>query len=268
MKVYYCPLIGNSMNILAIIQARVGSTRLPGKVILKVGKKTIIEHVYSRVKKAKLINDIFVATSINIENLPLIKICSDNNIRIFIGSENDVLDRFYQLTKLIRPNHIVRITADCPMIDPEIIDLVIKEHLKSNADYSSNAINQSFPDGLDVEVFKFETLQKTWKEAKLKSEREHVTAFIYNNKNIFKIHSIDSNINYGNYRWTVDNKEDLIFFQTIYENLNKKNPFFGFQTILDFIEKNPSVKYINKDINRNEGYKKSLDNDEFVEFKE
>jgi len=256
------------MKILAIIQARVGSTRLPGKVLIKVGEKPIIEHVYNRVSKASLIDEIFIATSINKENLPLVKYCSENNIRVFIGSENDVLDRFYQLAKLLNPNHIVRITADCPMIDHEVIDMVIKKHLDTKADYTSNALNQTYPDGLDVEIFKFEVLQKAWEEARLESEREHVTSFIYKNKSFFTIQSIDSRINYGNYRLTVDNPEDLKLFQTLYKNLYIKDPCFGLQSILDFIKDNPFVTEINKNILRNEGYTKSLANDKQIDLTE
>ena len=166
------------MNVLAIIQARMGSTRLPGKVLLSLEGKTVIEHVVERVKCAKLVDEVIVATSININNLPLIRVCAEKNIRVFCGSEEDVLDRFFQLAKLLVPAHIVRITADCPVIDPAIIDKIIATHFLENADYTSNTIDETYPDGLVIEIFTYKSLTQAWNEASLSSEREHVTPYI------------------------------------------------------------------------------------------
>src|SRR3989338_5710420 len=153
------------MNIVAIIQARVASTRLPGKMLLKFEGKTVLEHVVQRVALSKLVNNIVVATTINHEDKEIKKICSRIGVKCYCGSQDDVLDRYYQAAKLSKAEHIVRITADCPLIDPKIIDQAIGLHLAEKADYTSNNIKERFPDGLDVEVFKFESLAKAWKKA-------------------------------------------------------------------------------------------------------
>ena len=247
--------------ILAIIQERMGSTRLPNKVMKYLVDKTVLEHVVARVNKSQYINEIFVATTIDKNNLPLIQICSSRNIRIFCGSEEDVLDRYYQLAKLICPDHIVRITSDCPVIDPEIIDLIIQKHIKSNCDYTSNTLEASYPDGLDTEVFSFSALQKAWQEANLLSEREHVTPYIKNHPEIFSHNSILSKINYANKRWTLDTTQDFEFLKSIYENLYYTNNFFGMNDILYLINNQPSLEKINANIIRNEGYFKSVEKD-------
>ena len=189
--------------------------------------KTVLEHVVSRVRTSRYIDEVFVATTIDKNNLPLVQLCSSQNIRVFCGSEDDVLDRFYQLAKLIHPDHIVRITSDCPVIDPEIIDLIIENHLRSNSDYTSNTILDSFPDGLDTEIFSFSALEKAWFEAKLSSEREHVTPYIKKHPDLFAIKSIVSEINYANKRWTLDTDSDFRFLTVLFSNLYNSNPFSG-----------------------------------------
>lgn len=249
------------INNLAIIQARSNSTRLPKKVLMKLQDKTVLEHVINRVKESHLIDDIVVATTLNNDDIEIVKICSKNNIKVYCGSEDDVLDRFYQIAKILKPTNVIRITADCPVIDPKIIDMVIESHLSNSIDYTSNTIVPTFPDGLDIEVFKFYALEKAFFNATLLSEREHVTPYIRNNKDIFTDLNVKNKINYSNKRWTLDNKEDFEFLSIIYENLYHKNNLFGFSEILDFLEKNPEIEKINSSIERNEGYKKSLLND-------
>lgn len=251
------------MNVLAIVQARMGSSRLPGKVLLKIIDKTVIEHVVARVLQSRLIDEVVVATSIERNNLPLVKICSDNNIRVFCGSENDVLDRFYQLAKLLQPNHIVRITADCPLIDPDIIDKVIQKHLDDGNDYTSNTNPPTFPDGLDVEVFTFSALENAWEEANLQSEREHVTPYIYKNY-FFKIGSFSSVVNYSNLRWTLDEERDFKLISLIYKELYTNEKLFTYNETLNFIKSNPKLQEINSEINRNEGFVKSVKNDKIA----
>jgi len=251
--------------IIAIIQARVGSTRLPNKVMKYLEDKTVIEHVISRVSKSRHIDEVFVATTIDENNLPLVQLCSSQNVRIFCGSEEDVLDRFYQLAKLIRPNHIVRVTADCPVIDPEIIDLIIENHLGLNSDYTSNTIVDSYPDGLDTEIFSFSSLERSWKEANLLSEREHVTPYIKKHPEIFSLNSIVSGINYADKRWTLDTESDYEFLKSIFKILFEKNQFFGMNEILQLLETQPSLEKINSNNIRNEGYLKALKNDKIIE---
>lgn len=252
-------MIGVNVDCLAIIQARMGSTRLPGKILKDLAGKPVLQHVYDRVKKARLINEIIVATTIGISDLPVVKYCSSQGVRVFAGSEDDVLDRFYQIAKLLQPKTIVRITADCPVIDPEIIDQVIDLHKKSDADYTSNCMSETFPDGLDVEIVKYSALEKAWNNAKLVSEREHVTPYIKSAENGFKIEEIKSEINYHSKRWTLDNEEDYLFLQKVLNHF--KEEYFGMNQLLEFLESNSELEEINSDITRNEGYQKSIKED-------
>lgn len=251
-------------KILAIIQARVGSTRLPGKVLNMIEGKMVLEHVIDRVQAAKLVNEVIVATTINKEDLAIVKLCAELGIRVFCGSENDVLDRFYQAAMLYDANHIVRITADCPLMDPEIIDQVIDRHLAEHADYTSNILQETYPDGEDVEVMTFAALKKAWLEAKLTSEREHVTPYIRKNLFLFKLDSVVNAENLSNKRWTLDNKEDYEFIKGIYADLYKNKKIFHMKDILAFIAKNKHLEKINHHITRNEGMLKSIREDKNI----
>ena len=166
------------MKYLAIIQARMNSTRLPGKVNFKINRIPILEHVINRVSRSKLIDEIVVATSLRKDNLPIINLCSNIGVLVYAGSEEDVLDRYYQVASILSAENIVRITADCPLHDPIVIDKIIQQHVESSADYTSNVMPATYPDGLDVEVLKINTLKVAWEKAKLKSDREHVTPYI------------------------------------------------------------------------------------------
>lgn len=253
------------MKVLAIIQARVNSTRLPGKVLMKIDDKTMLEHVIDRVMGAKLVDDVVVATTLNKSDIPIVKICADKNVRVFCGSEEDVLDRFYQAAKIIEAENILRITADCPIIDPVNIDEVIKKHLESGADYTGNTVGkETYPDGQDAEIFNFESLKKSWKKAILTSEREHVTQYIKKNDTIFNIAAVMSKVDLSDHRWTVDDKEDLEFIRAINKNLYGKNKLFGMRDVLELIAKDPGLSKINYHIERNEGLKKSLNNDKNI----
>ena len=248
-----------NINVLAIIQARVGSTRLPNKVLMPLGDKTVIEQVIERVSRSKYIDEIVVATSIEKNNLLLIKLCSEKNIRVFAGSEEDVLDRFYQVAKLIKPKHIVRITADCPLHDPYIIDSVINKHIKIKVDYTSNTDPPTYPDGLDVEVFTFGSLKIAWENAKLLSQREHVTPYIRESERFSKFNVRNDN-DLSELRWTLDEQRDYDMIKQVYDNFPASS-FFSFEEILELIESKPELAKINSDIIRNEGYIKSLNND-------
>lgn len=252
------------MNIVAIIQARTGSTRLPEKVLLDLEGKTVLEHVVERVSASKNIHDVVVATTINKEDLEIVKICSNLGISVYCGSEEDVLDRYYQVARLFKVDHIVRITSDCPMIDPKIIDDVINLHLQENADYTTNTLNETYPDGQDVEVITFDALKKAWKNADLASEREHVAPYIRFKPHIFKHSSLDYKQNLSQKRWTLDNREDYELINKIYKNLYHINNLFGMEEILAFLHENPDIEKINEHINRNEGYLKSLKEDKNV----
>ncbi|HEY9206265.1 MAG TPA: glycosyltransferase family protein [Candidatus Methanoperedens sp.] len=255
------------MRIIAIIQARLGSTRLPGKVLLDLQGKTVLEHVIDRVRASKFINNIVVATTILKKDLRIVNICSSNGISVYCGSENDVLDRYYQAAKLFNADNIVRITSDCPLIDPLVIDEVIKLHLQENADYTSNTIKETYPDGQDTEIFTFEALKEAWKNANLISEREHVTPYIRKNQ-AFKCVNLESKIILSHKRWTLDNPEDYDFIKIIYKNIYNKKHIFNMDEILEFINNNPEIERINQSITRNEGYLKSLKEDKIVKLED
>jgi spore coat polysaccharide biosynthesis protein SpsF len=253
------------MSITAIIQARVSSTRLPGKVLLQLEGKSVLEHVVNRIKACTSVSDIYVATSINADDDAIVKICKEMNINIYRGSLEDVLDRYYQAANLTQAKHIIRITADCPMIDPTIVEQVIKSHLDEKADYTSNIISETFPDGEDVEIFTVDTLVDAWENAKLTSEREHVTLYIRNHPEKFKLNSVSNNINLGKKRWTIDNPEDYEFLKVIFANLYHHNNCFGMTEILTFLKRNPDIESINAGVKRNEGLAKSLRQDKIID---
>ncbi len=247
---------------LALIQARMGSTRLPGKVLKKLAGTPVIDHVISRVRASKQVGQVIVVTSIDKSNLPLIHHVSGNNTGVFIGSENDVLDRFWQATRLTDAEHIVRITADCPALDPTVADAVIEKHLRDGNDYTTNTNPPTWPDGLDVEVIRRSALEAAWHEAKAKSDREHVTPFIRNNHERFHTGNYAAQTDLSHHRWTIDQAEDFRFLQTVFDYLYPSNPLFGYQDVLTLLEKHPELATANANISRNEGYTKSLKEDE------
>lgn len=249
------------MKYLALIQARCGSTRLPNKVMADLSGKAELQWVIERVKRSKLVDEVMVITSIEKNNLPLIRLCTDLETRIFVGSENDVLDRYYQAAKLLHPEYIIRITADCPLFDWRYLDMAI-EQMGENVDYLG-AMTDSFPDGLDIEIMKYEALEESWKEANLQSEREHVTQFIRKRPERYNIKNLECPIDgIGDKRWTLDEDRDYAMIKRIYEHfLTKGKEDFLTEEILAFLEEHPEVEALNSGIERNEGLKKSLQND-------
>jgi len=250
-------------NVLAIIQARYGSTRLPGKVLLNVLGKSILEYVIERVKKAKNIKDVIVATTTSKKDLQIVNLVERIGVAVYRGSEKDVLDRYYQAAKLFKAKHIVRITADCPLIDHQIIDDVINYYFELGADYCTNgfASEETFPDGEDVEVFSFAALNDAWQNAKLLSEREHVTPYIIKHPRRFKLVGFKNKVDLSDKRWTLDEKKDFEFIKVVLQSLYPVNPDFKMDDILEFLQRNPYLEEINKGIVRNEGYLKSLRED-------
>jgi spore coat polysaccharide biosynthesis protein SpsF (cytidylyltransferase family) len=256
--------VHDEMHIIAIIQARCGSTRLRKKVLLDLEGKTVLERVIQRVRGSELVTDVVVATTVAKEDLEIVKLCSGIGVSVYCGSEDDVLDRYYQAARLFKADHVVRITADCPLMDPKVIGDVIAYHLREKADYTSNIINETYPDGEDVEVFKFEALKKACQIANLASEREHVTSYIRKNPGIFRLASVEYKENLGRKRWTLDNPEDYEFVKAVYKNLYSQNPLFGMKEVLKFVGENPEIEKINQHITRNEGYLKSLREDKIL----
>jgi glutamate-1-semialdehyde aminotransferase/spore coat polysaccharide biosynthesis protein SpsF (cytidylyltransferase family) len=240
-----------SNKVLAIIQARYDSKRFPGKVLKKINKKTILEILIKRLLKSNNISKIVVACSKNVKDKSIIDICKKLNIDYFSGSENNVLERFYKAAQKYKGLNIVRITADCPLIDSRIVDEVITNYFYKKVDYASNINPPTFPDGLDVEIFKFSVLKKAYLNAKKKIDKEHVTPFIINNKQ-FKKFNLRNFKDYSSIRLTLDEQEDLVLIEQIV-NKFKNNLYFSFADILKLYKAEKSIFLINSHLTRNEG---------------
>jgi spore coat polysaccharide biosynthesis protein SpsF (cytidylyltransferase family) len=255
-------------NVLAIIQARIDSTRLPGKVLLPiVDNKGALELMLERVHRARQLQKIVVATTTSPKDDRIVDLCKRLGYECFRGNEVDVLDRYYRAALAFgSPEVIVRLTGDCPLHDPVVIDKFVSCFLDSEVDYVSDADPPTFPDGLDTEVFSFSVLEKVWKEARLKSEREHVTSYIRKHADKFKMITVECEKDLSDHRWTLDEKEDYEFIKHIYKNLYKRKPAFGMEEILGFLARHPELEAINKHISRNEGYQKSLKEDKILDF--
>jgi spore coat polysaccharide biosynthesis protein SpsF len=252
--------------IAAIIQARMGSTRLPGKVLKEISGRPMLWHVVHRIRQTQLVDEVIVATSTGDGDDEIAAFCEQAGVRYFRGSESDVLDRYYQTAKNVAATTIVRVTADCPFIDPTIIDKVITAHLGNGYDYISNTIYRSYPDGLDVEVFSFDALAKAWQEARLASEREHVTPYIWKNEGLFLLGGVRQEDDQSALRWTVDEPADFEFARQVYQHLFSNERLFLMKDIVALLESNPELEKINQGFISNEGYLRSLEKDELVEF--
>jgi spore coat polysaccharide biosynthesis protein SpsF len=239
-------------RIVAIIQARMGSTRLPGKVLMDIDGVPMLARVVERVRGAKLVNDVVVATSLDKADDEIALYCVRKGINHSRGSNEDVLSRYLDAAEEYQAEVIVRITADCPLMDPQIIDRTVGHFLsQEGVDFGSNrgkgAINRTFPIGMDVEVFTRVVLEKAGIEASQDYEREHVTPYFYEVPGRFRTVSIDSGGDFGHLRWTVDTKEDMKFVRQIYRRLNAK-PDFNMKDVLDLLRKEPELAQINVQI--------------------
>lgn len=247
--------------ILAILQARLSSTRLPGKVLRPILGAPMLLKQIERVRRARCIDRLVLATSDDPSDDAIEKLCHENGIECFRGSLNDVLDRFYQAAKDKSPDYVVRLTGDCPLIDPDIIDRVVRHCVAGQFDYASNTIKPTFPDGLDVEVFRFGCLEASWREATLPSQREHVTPFIHQQPGRFKIGNYAGAQNLSHLRWTVDETLDFELIRQIYESLYPTKPDFNTDDVLALLDRRPELKTLNTAYARNEGYQRSLAKD-------
>ncbi len=257
-------VIGDSFKpVVAIVQARMTSTRLPGKVMKEICGRPILWHVVHRLKESKRLDRIVVATSVDGSDDTIMEWCNREDIPFYRGSLDDVLDRYYQTAKRFGVKTIVRITADCPLIDPEIVDMAVERFLDGRYDYVSTG--GTFPDGLDTEVFSLEALERAWKEADLLSEREHVTPYIWKHPDIFRLSSIKCEEDLSDMRWTVDEERDFVFVTRIFEAFECTERVFHMDEILEILRKDPSLLDINAGIERNEGYARSLREDRRIE---
>ncbi len=247
-----------------IIQARTSSSRLPNKVISDIEGRPLLWHIINRLKRSKYNPDIIIATSSLENDIKILEIAEESDVKSYAGSIDDVLDRVYQAALKYNLEIIGRITADCPFIDPDVLDKVLEFFLKGEYDYVSNTLPPTYPDGLDVEVFTFNALKKAWKEAKLTSEREHVTPYIRKNRALYKIGNLECEEDLAELRWTVDEREDLEFTRKVYNYLYPKKEIFLMKDILTLLSEKPELEKINIKYERDEGYKKSLKEDRVI----
>lgn len=225
--------------VIAIIQARMGSTRLPNKSLMDIDGKTALEFMIDRVRKSNLVDDIVIATTTNQEDDMIADLCINNQINCYRGSENDVLDRYYQSAKKHEATIVVRLTSDCPLIDPVLIDETINLFIKKKVDYASNAVppdKKKYPDGSDVEVFSFDALQRSWVETTDIKDREHVTFYMWDKRDNFNTIMLDNEYDWGKYRITVDYTEDLELVRKIVKKLNDNNLDGSTKEIIEIIE--------------------------------
>ena len=241
----------DTLKIVAIIQARMGSSRLPGKVMEDIAGMPMIAWVVKRAQLSEKISRVMIATTDDPNDYPIEHWCNQNKVQSYRGSVFDVLDRFYQAAKSIKADIIVRLTADCPLIDPVVIDQVIDMFENENADFAANRLpppyHRTYPIGLDVEVVSFKALEQAWHEAHHKFEREHVLPYLYSEKGRFNVSILDAEKDFGALRWTVDTPEDLEFLRALAAQMD-----FSLNTrwleILDFLEAHPELALINADV--------------------
>ena len=242
--------------ITAIIQARLNSSRLNKKILLKIENKNLLEHLFSQLSYSTHIDKKIIATTINKIDDEIENFAKLQNITFFRGNPLDVLDRYYRCAKFFNLETIVRISGDAPLIDPSIVDKTIEYYKKNNFDYVSNFFNRSYPIGTEIEIFSFKTLEKCWMNAKKSSEKEHVTPFIYNHPELFKIGHIEYKKNISHLHWTVDQIEDFKFVELIFKKI-KKRPIL-MDNILELLENEPELLEINKNIDPFEGSRNLL----------
>lgn len=251
------------MKVIAITQARIGSTRLPAKVMMKIGEKTLLDIHLERLKQSKRIDDIVVATTNEPDSDRICDVASHQGLKWYKGSMDDVLDRFYQAALPQKADWVVRVTSDCPLLDPEVIDAVINKAIDGDYDYCSNILVEDFPDGQDVEVFKMAALEKSWKEATKKFEREHVTPYMRNNcdfngGDLFTSADYAAPQNFNKVRMTIDEQADFDMMEWLINDMGLEKTWMEYTR---HMLNNPD-KLVNADLIRNEGYYNSINKEE------
>lgn len=239
-----------TMKVVAIVQARMGSTRLPGKILKEVQGKTLLEIQLERLKQSTYIQQVILATTTQAQDDSVVNLCKQLKIDVYRGSEEDVLSRYYEAAMEFKANVIVRLTSDCPLIDPIIVDDVITTYLRQadSVDYVSNTLVRTYPRGLDVEVFSLQALKKANMEAILQRDREHVTSYLYSNLDLFRIDQVKGEQDYSNYRWTVDTLEDFELIQLILNELYEENELFYMHDVVHLLTEHPEWNNINAHI--------------------
>jgi spore coat polysaccharide biosynthesis protein SpsF len=246
--------------ILSIIQARVSSSRLPGKVLEPILGVPLLARLLERVALCARIDKFIVATSTRADDDAIERLCAARGIECFRGSLDDVLDRYHQAAAPHGADHVVRLTGDCPLADADVIDQIVAFHLDGSFDYTSNTIRPTYPDGLDTEVFRLTSLTQAWREARLPSEREHVTPYIKNSGK-FRTANFTAPVDLSHLRWTVDEAEDLVLVREIYKELYPRDPRFKMADICALLRRRPELEAVNQVHLRDSGYEMSLARD-------
>jgi spore coat polysaccharide biosynthesis protein SpsF len=232
------------VRVVAIVQARCGSSRLPEKVLADVAGQPMFARVIQRVRQARTLTEIVLATTTGPRDDALVDLATRLNIRSFRGSEYDVLSRYAGAITALSPDVVLRLTADCPLLDAGVIDKVVSQFLRSDGvDYASNTLERTYPDGLDTEVISPHALIRAHLEAGLPDEREHVTSYIYRHPELFSLCSVTNNVDLSNYRFTVDEAADLAMVQHVYEHFQEAD--FTFLDVINFLTRHPHVRQIN-----------------------
>jgi spore coat polysaccharide biosynthesis protein SpsF len=237
------------MKIVAIIQARMGSTRLPGKVLLDLAGEPVLARCVERTRRAQTLDEVVVATTVQPADEAIIELCRERGWPSFRGSEDDVLDRYYGAAKEYAADVVVRITSDCPLIEPVVVDRVVREFSERwpQVDYASNIVpERTFPRGLDIEVMRFATLERAWREDDNPAWREHVTPYIYRHPEEFRLHCVVNSVDYSDMRWTVDTPEDLAFVRQIYGHFGHDR--FSWRDVLAVLAEHLEWMEINRDV--------------------
>jgi spore coat polysaccharide biosynthesis protein SpsF len=243
-----------------------GSSRLPGKVLADIKGAPMLELIARRVREVAQVRTVTVATSGNPSDTPIAALCKRLGIACFRGSEDDVLDRYYRAAQWIGADVVVRITGDCPLIDPSVVGKVVDRYLVGGYDYVSNTCPPTFPDGLDVEALSFDALERSWRKARWSSEREHVTAYVRSHPELFRTANVEHDEDLSAMRWTVDCPRDLEFVRLVYSHVGKQ--VFGMAEVLRVLKLHPELVTVNAGMERNEGYRQSIREDREVRERE
>lgn len=247
-------MLTDARGTIAIVQGRMSSSRLPGKILEDIGGEPMLVRVVSRVRRAQTVDQVVIATTNDPSDDPVEKLCLARGIPIYRGSLFDVLDRFYQAALLFKAATVIRVTADCPLIDPVEIDHVVRAFHVQQVDFAANRLpppwKRTYPIGLDTEVCKFEVLQRAWREAGDAHHREHVMPYIYETPDRFKVLVIDNPVDYGTLRWTVDTPEDLEVIRLIYKQFSNQDTFSWLE-VIDLYKQRPELQHMNENVAHN-----------------
>jgi len=234
------------VKVVAIVQARMGSSRLPGKVLKKISGRSMLHRVVSRLRASHLTDDLIVATTTLAKDDAIVEECQDCGVPSYRGDENDVLDRYFRAAESTKADIVVRVTSDCPLIDPEITDKTIRAFLRGQPAYASNTLVRTYPRGLDTEVISRNALTRAWQEARRPYEREHVTPYIIEHPADFQLLSVTDAEDYSAHRWTVDTPEDLAFVRAIYSR--HEDAMFSWRDVLKLLEAEPELADLNRSV--------------------